>query len=166
LENDLHALNLRDFETLQEYFCKFKTFLSHVKDCGIDKKYEQLIFSILTKLGPEYYVYTYSFHTTRLDMGSTWNMPSLDDFMESLIHEKTNLIQIGALKNSKPHALTTQGSSKKNNIRTRVRRTKRTRRKVNKSPQMRVQVPRHQKEIRRRQSVPIVTGGSILRVLA
>ena len=34
--------------------------------------------------------------------------------MESLIHEKKNLIQIGALKNSNPHVLTTQGSSKKN----------------------------------------------------
>ena len=47
-------------------------------------------------------------------MGSTWKMPSLDDFMESLIHEKTNIIQIGALNISKPHVLTTQGSSKKN----------------------------------------------------
>jgi hypothetical protein len=114
LENDLHALNPSDFETLQDYFCKFKTFLSHVRACGIDKKDEQLIFSILTKLGPEYYVYTSSFHTTRLAMGSTWKIPSLDEFMESLIHEKTKLIQIGALKSSNPHVLTTQGSSKKN----------------------------------------------------
>jgi hypothetical protein len=81
---------------------------------GIDKKDEQLIFSILTKLGPEYYVYTSSFHTTRLAMGSTWKIPSLDDFMESLIHEKIKLIQIGELNNSNPHVLTTQGSSKKN----------------------------------------------------
>jgi hypothetical protein len=49
--------------------------------------------------------------------------------------------------------------------RTRVRRTNRTRRKVNKSQNMRVQVPRHQKERRRRQSVYNVTRGSILRVL-
>jgi hypothetical protein len=47
-------------------------------------------------------------------MGSTWKMQSLDDFMESLIHEQTKIIQIEALKNSQPHALTTQGSSKKN----------------------------------------------------
>jgi spore germination cell wall hydrolase CwlJ-like protein len=47
-------------------------------------------------------------------MGSTWKIPSLDDFMESLIHEKTKLIQIGALRNSNPYVLTTKGSSKKN----------------------------------------------------
>jgi hypothetical protein len=41
-------------------------------------------------------------------------MSSLDEFMESLLHEQTNLIQIGALKNSKPHALASQGISKKN----------------------------------------------------
>ena len=34
--------------------------------------------------------------------------------MDSPIHEKINLIQIGELNNSKPHALTAQGSSKKN----------------------------------------------------
>jgi hypothetical protein len=78
--------------------------------CGIDKKDEQIVFLILTKLGPEYFVYTSSFHTTRLAMASTWKMPSLDDFMESLIHEKTNLIQIAALNNSNPHVLTTKGS--------------------------------------------------------
>ena len=38
----------------------------------------------------------------------------LDYSMESLIHKKTKLVQIGALKNSNPHALTTQGSLKKN----------------------------------------------------
>jgi hypothetical protein len=34
--------------------------------------------------------------------------------MESLIHEQTKIIQIGALKISKPHAFTNQGISKKN----------------------------------------------------
>jgi hypothetical protein len=43
LKNDLHALNPRYFKTLQDYFYKFKTLLSHVRDCGIDKKDEQLI---------------------------------------------------------------------------------------------------------------------------
>jgi hypothetical protein len=114
LENDLHAINPRYLETLKDYYYKFKTFLSHVKACVIDNKDEELIFSILTKLGPEYFVYTSSFHTTILVMWSTWKIPSLDDFMESVIHEQTNIIQIGALKNSKPHALTAQGISKKN----------------------------------------------------
>jgi hypothetical protein len=47
-------------------------------------------------------------------MESTWNIPSLDDFMDSLIHEKKNLIQVGELKNPKPHALTSKGSSNNN----------------------------------------------------
>jgi hypothetical protein len=34
--------------------------------------------------------------------------------MDSPIHEKINLIQIGELNNSKPHALTAPGSSKRN----------------------------------------------------
>jgi hypothetical protein len=68
----------------------------------------------LTKLGPEYFVYSSSFQITKLAIGSTWNIPSLGDFMESLIHEQIKLIQIGELKNSKPHALITQGISKKN----------------------------------------------------
>jgi hypothetical protein len=104
MENDIHALNPSDFETLQDYY-NFKTFLSHVRTCGIDKKYEELIFSIQSKIGPEYYVYTSSFHTTKLAMGSTWKISSLDEFMESLIHEKTKIIYIGALKSSNPHVL-------------------------------------------------------------
>jgi hypothetical protein len=59
-----------------------------------------------------------------------------------------------------------KGVQRRISKRTRVRRTKRIRRKVNKIPHMRVQVPRNQRERRRRPSVPIVTGGSILRVLA
>ena len=39
LENDLHAFNPRYSETLHDYLCKFKTCISHVKACGIDKKY-------------------------------------------------------------------------------------------------------------------------------
>jgi hypothetical protein len=47
-----------------------------------------------------------------------------------------------------------------------VRRTKRTRRKVNEIPQMRVLFPRNQIERRIIPSVPNVTGGSIWRVIA
>jgi hypothetical protein len=37
-----------------------------------------------------------------------------DEFIDSLIHEKTNLIQMGALRRSKAHALVVQGDSKTN----------------------------------------------------
>jgi hypothetical protein len=47
-----------------------------------------------------------------------------------------------------------------------VRMTKRKRRKVRKSLQVRFHVPRNQREIRRIQGVPIVTRGSILRFIS
>jgi hypothetical protein len=154
LENDIHSLNPRCFETLHDYFCNF------------NKKDERLIFSILTKLGLEYFVYTSSFHTTRLDMGSTWKIPSIYDFMESIIHEKKNLIQIGELKSSKPNELKAQGSSKKNKQKNKGKKDQENKKEGKKIPHMRVRVLRHQKEIRRRQSVPTIIWGSILRVIA
>jgi hypothetical protein len=54
-------------------------------------------------------------------MGSTWNIPSLDDFMESLIHEKKNIVQRGELNNSKPHVLTSQAISKKDKQKNKVK---------------------------------------------
>jgi hypothetical protein len=87
LENELISLSPRNFETLHDYFSKFKTLLQQDKSCGIDRKEEQLILSIISKLGPKYYVFISSFHTTRISMGKSWNMPSMDDFIESLIHE-------------------------------------------------------------------------------
>lgn len=74
---------------------------------------EQFILSILSKLGPESSVFLSSFHTTRIAMGQTWKMPSMDDFIESLIHEQNKLIQMGALKHSKYHALAAYESNKK-----------------------------------------------------
>lgn len=34
-------------------------------------------------------------------MGKYWNIPTLDSFIESLMHEKHNLIIMGPLKTSK-----------------------------------------------------------------
>jgi hypothetical protein len=114
LENELIYLSPRNFETLQDYFSKFNTLLQQAKACGIDRKEEQLILSILSKLGPEYSVFISSFHTTRISMGKYWKIPSMDDFIESLIHEKNKLIHMGALRRSKAHALVVQDDSKKN----------------------------------------------------
>jgi len=47
-------------------------------------------------------------------MGKYWNIPSLDDFIESLIHKYKIPIQMGTLKRSKAHSLVVQGDSKKN----------------------------------------------------
>ena len=38
LENELIALQPSNFETIQQLFSKFKSFVIHCKQCGIDKK--------------------------------------------------------------------------------------------------------------------------------
>ena len=53
------------------------------------------------------------FHTVRFALGSTWNMPSLEDFIESLTQEKTKLINMGTIKGPKVHALTMNDGSHK-----------------------------------------------------
>jgi hypothetical protein len=52
-------------------------------------------------------------------MGKYWNIPSMDEFIESLIHEKNNIIQMGDLRRSKAHALVVQDDSKKNKYKSR-----------------------------------------------
>jgi hypothetical protein len=70
-----------------------------------------LILVILSKLGPEYLVFISTFHTTKLTSGTTWKMPLLDAFIESLINEKDKLIKIIVLKKSKVHALVVHESN-------------------------------------------------------
>ena len=43
LENELIALQPNNFETIQQFFTKFKSLVMHCKQCGIDKKDEQLV---------------------------------------------------------------------------------------------------------------------------
>jgi hypothetical protein len=64
-----------------------------------------MILAILSKLGPEYAVFVSTFHTVRFTSGETWTIPSLDQFIESLMHEKDKLIQMGVIKSPKAHAL-------------------------------------------------------------
>ena len=47
LENELITLNPTHLETIQDFFTKFKSPILQLKQCGIKKKEEQLIFSIL-----------------------------------------------------------------------------------------------------------------------
>ena len=65
-----------------------------LKHCGIDKKHDQLILSILSKLGPEYSVFVSTFHATRLVV-SNWKKPSLCNLFDSLTKDKHKLIQMG-----------------------------------------------------------------------
>ena len=52
LENELISLDLGKFETMNEFFTKFKHLVLQLKQCEVDKEDDQLILSILSKLGP------------------------------------------------------------------------------------------------------------------
>ena len=60
--------------------------------------------AILSKLGFDYYVFVSAFHATNLIFQS-WKMPSLANFMESLIQEQDKLVMMGTIKPSKDQDL-------------------------------------------------------------
>src|SRR5713101_4863847 len=104
IENELSSLSPSTFESLQLYFSKFKALVLQLKQCGIEKKDDQLILAILLKLGPDYSVFVLTFYATKLT-ARTWKMPSLVDFMESLTQEQDKLVMMGTIKPSKDQAL-------------------------------------------------------------
>ena len=57
LENDLITLNPSNFESLNEFFTKFKNLIYQLKKRKVEKVEDQLILSILTKLNVEYSVF-------------------------------------------------------------------------------------------------------------
>ena len=50
LKNDLISLSPTHFETIQDFFTKFKPLVIHLKQSCIKNKEEQLIFSILSNI--------------------------------------------------------------------------------------------------------------------
>ena len=104
LQNEMISLSPSSFKSLQVYFSKFKSLVLQLKQCGIDKKDEQLILAILLKLGPDYSVFFSTFHASKLT-ARNWNILSLEDFMESLTQEKDKLVLMGTIKPSKDKAL-------------------------------------------------------------
>jgi hypothetical protein len=115
LEVKFLTLDPKIFDNIQDFFTKFKDLLSQLKACGVDKSKEekQMVLTIISKLGPEFFVFISTFHSVRFSSGATWNMPSLEDFIESLTQEKTKLINMGKIKGPKAHALTVQDGSHK-----------------------------------------------------
>ena len=57
IKNELISLSPSSFESLQLYFSKFKALVLQMKQCGIEKKDDQLILAILSKLAPNYSVF-------------------------------------------------------------------------------------------------------------
>ena len=104
IENELISLISGSFESPQLYFSKFKALVLQLKQCAIEKKDEQMVLTILSKLGPDYSVFVSTFYATKLT-ARAWKMPSLIDFMESLTQEQDKLVMMGTIKTSKDQYL-------------------------------------------------------------
>jgi hypothetical protein len=85
--------------------CKYCHKGFHPEFACIHKK---MIFTIISKLVHEFSMFLSTFHSFKFTSRATWNMPSLEDFIESLTQEKTKLINMGKIKGPKAHALTMQ----------------------------------------------------------
>ena len=119
LEVELNTLDPKSFDNIHDLFIKFKSLILSLASCVIDKskQVDQLILTILARLGPRYVVYIFTFHLGRYLIGTNWKMPTMDQFIDSLTHEQKKLIQMGLIKDPKAHALTMhdgKGSSKQN----------------------------------------------------
>ena len=65
LENELLTLNPSNFPSIEDYLSKFKTLKLLLEGCKVPKEEEPLIYGILAKLTPTYYVFVSTFHSTR-----------------------------------------------------------------------------------------------------
>ena len=66
LENELISLHPSNFETLNDFFTKFKNIVFQLKLCKVEKEDDQLILAILSKLGEDYSVFVSTFHSMKL----------------------------------------------------------------------------------------------------
>ena len=83
LEIELFSMSPSSFDSIKGLFIKFKSLVQILKNYGIEKKYDQLILSILSKLGLEYLDFVSTFHVTTLVV-SNWKMPSLCMYISHL----------------------------------------------------------------------------------
>ena len=83
------SLQPSNFETLNDFFTKFKNIVLLLKQCKVEKEDDQLILTILSKLGADYSVFVSTFHVGKLTTPG-WNMPSLNSFIASLTSEHDN----------------------------------------------------------------------------
>ena len=104
MENELIALHPNSFETIQHFFTKSKSLAPQCKQCGIERKDEQLVVSILNNFGSKYSIFISTFHFGRASIPN-WKIHSLDAFAKSLIQEQDKLVQMGVIQTSKNQAL-------------------------------------------------------------
>jgi hypothetical protein len=113
LEVEFLTFYPKNFKNNQYFFTKYKDLLSQLKACSVDKSKEekQMVLTILSKIGLEYLVFVSTFHSVRLSSRSTWMMPSLEAFIESLTREKNKIINMGKTKGPNACALSLQHGS-------------------------------------------------------
>ena len=105
------SLHPSSFDTIEQFFSKFKSLVIQCRQCGIEQKDEHNVLSILNKLGFEYYVFVSIFHS-KWESFPDSKTPSLDYFSESLIKEQDQLIRVGVIKTSKYQNFLVTDSSK------------------------------------------------------
>ena len=108
LENELMSLQPSNFETLNDFFTKFKHIVLLLKQCKVEKEDDHLILAILSKLGVDYSVFVSTFHVGKLTTPG-WKIPSLNAFIESLTSEHDKLVQMGIIISSHDQALHVSG---------------------------------------------------------
>jgi hypothetical protein len=113
LKVELLTLDPKIFDNLQDFFTQFKDLLLQFKACGVDKSKEekQMVLTILSKLGPEFFVFVSTFHSVKFASRYNSKMPSLEEFIESLTQQQTKVINMEKIKGPKAHAITMQDGS-------------------------------------------------------
>ena len=105
IKDDLLLLDPKNFDTIQDYITKENEYRTLLKDNGNTMKYEKLIHHILKRLSSEYASFVSSFNTHKLTIGSAYQKPTFDAFVEMLIVEQTHLMDLGLLTTSKTKSL-------------------------------------------------------------
>ena len=79
LENELMSLHPSNFETLNDFFTKFKHIVLLLKQCKVEKEDDQLIHTLLSKLGADYSVFVSTFH-------AKYHNPYMEDSFTQCLH--------------------------------------------------------------------------------
>ena len=93
-----------NFETINEFFTKFKHLVLQLKQCEVEKEDDKIILSIFLKIGPNYSILVSTFHTKKITIPN-WKMPTQNAFTESLTNEHDKLVQMGSMRSSKDQDL-------------------------------------------------------------
>ena len=104
LENELMSVQPSNFETLNDFFTKFKHTILLLKQSKVENEDDQLILAILSKLEANYSVFVSTFRAGNLTT-PRWKMPTLNAFIESLTNEHDKLVQMGIIRSSRDQAL-------------------------------------------------------------